>query len=101
MSVLGWIFFGFVVGLIARGIMPGHDPLGLIGTTVLGIVGAVVAGWFGHAVGWYDATEGAGFVSATIGAIIVLFIYYTATGRRRKALSRSQSSVDTDTKRAA
>src|ERR1700747_2415859 len=85
MSILGWILFGFVVGLIARAIMPGRDPLGLIGTTVLGIIGALVAGWVGHALGLYAATDGAGFVAATLGAIIVLSIYYMITGKKRVA----------------
>lgn len=83
MSILGWILFGFVVGLIARAVMPGRDPLGLIGTTVLGIVGALVAGWFGQAVGWYGPDQGAGFVVATLGALVVLSVYYLLTGRRR------------------
>jgi len=85
MSILGWILFGFVVGLIARAIMPGRDPLGMIGTTVLGIFGALLAGWFGQALGWYGPDDGAGFISATVGAIIVLAIYYMATGRKRLA----------------
>jgi len=88
MSILGWILFGFVVGLIARVIMPGRDPLGLIGTTVLGIVGALFAGWLGQALGWYAPDEGAGFIAASIGAITVLAIYYMITSRR-KPLVRS------------
>jgi uncharacterized membrane protein YeaQ/YmgE (transglycosylase-associated protein family) len=87
MGVLGWILFGFVVGLIARAIMPGRDPLGLVGTTLLGIVGALAAGWIGQAFGWYTATDGAGFVAATIGAIVVLAIYYAVTGRKRLGIS--------------
>ncbi|MCM2278280.1 MAG: GlsB/YeaQ/YmgE family stress response membrane protein [Oligoflexia bacterium] len=83
MSVLGWILFGFVVGLIARAIMPGRDPLGLIGTTALGIVGALGAGWLGKALGLYEANEGAGFVAATLGAVIVLAIYNMIASRRR------------------
>ena len=83
MSVLGWILFGFVVGLIARAVMPGRDPLGLIGTTVLGILGALIAGWLGHAVGWYGPDDDAGFISATIGAVVVLSLYYFLTRRRR------------------
>jgi uncharacterized membrane protein YeaQ/YmgE (transglycosylase-associated protein family) len=74
MSVLGWILFGFVVGLLARAILPGRDPLGVIGTTSLGIAGALIAGWLGQAAGWYGPDEGAGFVSATVGAIIMLVV---------------------------
>ena len=92
MSILGWILFGFVVGLIARAIMPGRDPLGLIGTTVLGIVGALVAGWVGQALGLYSATDGAGFVAATLGAIVVLAIYYMITGKKR--VSKHPSSEE-------
>jgi uncharacterized membrane protein YeaQ/YmgE (transglycosylase-associated protein family) len=83
MGVLGWILFGFVVGLIARAIMPGRDPMGLVGTTLLGIVGALCAGWIGQAFGWYNTTDGAGFIAATIGAIAVLAVYYAVTGRKR------------------
>lgn len=84
MTILGWILFGFVVGLIARVVMPGRDPLGFIGTTVLGIIGALIAGWLGQAVGWYGPGQGAGFISATLGAIIVLAIYYAVVGRRKR-----------------
>ena len=94
MSILGWILFGFVVGLIARAVMPGRDPLGLIGTTVLGIVGALFGGWVGQALGWYGPGDGAGFVAATIGAIVVLAIYNGLAGRRR--LSGSGSLLDRD-----
>src|SRR3954469_7526199 len=86
MGILGWILFGFVVGLIARAVMPGRDPMGLIGTTVLGIVGALLAGWLGQAIGLYGPDDGAGFVSATLGAVIVLAIYHAVVGRRRAAL---------------
>lgn len=86
MGFLGWILFGFIVGLLARGIMPGRDPLGLIGTTVLGILGALLAGWLGQAVGWYGPGDRAGFLSATIGAILILSLYYLVTGRKRSDL---------------
>ena len=85
MTVLGWILFGFVVGLLARAIMPGRDALGLIGTTILGIFGALLAGWFGQAMNWYGPDDGAGFIAATIGAVAVLGIYYLITGRKRSA----------------
>jgi uncharacterized membrane protein YeaQ/YmgE (transglycosylase-associated protein family) len=100
MAILGWILFGFVVGLLARAIMPGRDPLGLIGTTVLGIVGALLAGWFGQAVGWYTPGSGAGFVSATIGAIVVLALYHLATGRKAIGGGSRSSGEDDFTKAA-
>ena len=55
--------------------MPGRDPGGCIITILLGIAGAVLAGWLGHAVGWYGPNEGAGFVAAVVGAFILLLIY--------------------------
>jgi uncharacterized membrane protein YeaQ/YmgE (transglycosylase-associated protein family) len=92
MSILGWILFGFVVGLIARAVMPGRDPLGLVGTTVLGIIGALLAGWMGQALGLYTADDGAGFIAATLGAIIVLGVYYMIVGRgRRRGVARSHT----------
>ena len=94
MSILGWILFGFVVGLIARAIMPGRDPLGLIGTTVLGIIGALLAGWLGQVMGLYAPDEGAGFVSATLGAVVVLGIYYLLVGRRRSISERDTESAE-------
>jgi uncharacterized membrane protein YeaQ/YmgE (transglycosylase-associated protein family) len=83
MGILGWIIFGFVVGLLARAVMPGKDNMGLVMTTVLGILGALTAGWIGSALGWYDTNSGAGLIAATIGAIIVLAIYNSVVGRRR------------------
>jgi uncharacterized membrane protein YeaQ/YmgE (transglycosylase-associated protein family) len=56
--------------------------LGLIGTTVLGIVGALLAGWLGQAAGWYGPNDGAGFIAATLGAIILLALYHLIVGRR-------------------
>jgi len=86
MSILGWVLFGFVVGLIARAVMPGRDPLGLIGTTMLGIFGALAAGWLGEAMGLYSPDDGASFLAATFGAVVVLAVYNLATRRRRLAM---------------
>jgi uncharacterized membrane protein YeaQ/YmgE (transglycosylase-associated protein family) len=66
---------GFVVGLIARALLPGDQKLGLILTGVLGIAGSFLAGYIGQVVGWYQAGEGAGFIGSVVGAIIVLFVY--------------------------
>jgi uncharacterized membrane protein YeaQ/YmgE (transglycosylase-associated protein family) len=76
MGILWIILIGFVAGLIARWLSPGpNNPSGFILTTVLGIVGAFLATFIGQAVGWYNSGQGAGFIAATIGAIVVLFIW--------------------------
>ena len=74
-GILGWIIFGLVVGVLAKLLMPGRDPGGMIVTILLGIAGAVVAGFLGRALGWYEPGQPAGFVFATIGAILLLFVY--------------------------
>jgi len=66
---------GFVVGLIARAILPGEQKLGIILTTVLGIVGALVAGFAGQALGWYQQGQPVGFIASVVGAIVVLWVY--------------------------
>ena len=82
-GILGWIVIGLLAGGIAKLLMPGKDPGGCIITIILGIVGALVAGWLGHAIGWYDTGEGAGFIAAIVGAFILLAIYRLVAGRRR------------------
>jgi uncharacterized membrane protein YeaQ/YmgE (transglycosylase-associated protein family) len=69
------IVVGFIVGLIARFIMPGSQPMGFIMTTILGIVGSVLAGFLGQAMGWYPPGAPAGWIASVIGAIILLAIY--------------------------
>ena len=75
LGVLGWILFGLVVGIIAKLLIPGRDPGGFIVTTILGIVGAVVGGFLGRTLGFYGPGEPAGFLMATLGAVVLLFIY--------------------------
>jgi len=76
MGILWTIVIGFVAGIIARWVSPGpNTPQGFILTTVLGIAGAFLATWLGQAIGWYRPDQGAGFIAATIGAVIVLFIW--------------------------
>jgi uncharacterized membrane protein YeaQ/YmgE (transglycosylase-associated protein family) len=76
MGILWIIIIGFVAGLIARWLSPGpNNPSGFIMTVVLGIVGAFLATFIGQAIGWYRADQGAGLISATIGAVVVLFIW--------------------------
>ena len=70
------IIIGFVAGILARLLSPGpNNPSGFILTTVLGIVGAFVATAIGQAIGHYGPDQGAGFITATIGALVVLFIW--------------------------
>lgn len=75
MGIISMIVVGFIVGLLARAIMPGDQKMGWIMTSTLGIVGAFVAGYLGQAMGWYVPGEGAGWIGSIVGAIIVLFIY--------------------------
>jgi uncharacterized membrane protein YeaQ/YmgE (transglycosylase-associated protein family) len=78
---LGWIIIGIVAGVLGKFIMPGKDPGGFIVTILLGIAGALLAGFIGQAVGFYSAGEGAGWIGATVGAIILLAIYRVVKGR--------------------
>jgi len=75
LGILGWIVFGLIVGVLAKLLMPGRDPGGMFVTIALGIAGALVAGFLGRALGWYLPGEPAGFIMATLGAVLLLFIY--------------------------
>jgi uncharacterized membrane protein YeaQ/YmgE (transglycosylase-associated protein family) len=83
MSIIWAVIIGFLVGIVAKFLMPGRDPGGFIVTALLGIVGAVVATFLGQAMGIYAAGQSAGFIGAVIGAIIVLFIYNLIVRGRR------------------
>jgi Predicted membrane protein len=74
MGIISMIIVGFIVGLLARAIMPGDQKLGIIMTIILGIIGSVVAGYIGGAIGWYEPGEGAGWIGSIVGALIVLFV---------------------------
>ena len=83
MGIIWTIIIGFVAGVVAKFIMPGpNEPSGFILTTILGIVGAVVATYLGQALGWYQPGEGAGFIGAIVGAIILLFVWGLISKRR-------------------
>ena len=76
MGILWTILIGFLAGIVAKLIYSGaHGPQGFILTTILGIVGALVATYLGQAVGWYQAGEGAGFIGAVVGAVILLMAW--------------------------
>lgn len=85
MGVLWTIIIGFIAGIVAKLLMPGkNEPSGFILTTILGIVGAFLATYLGQSLGWYRADEGAGFIGAVVGAIIILALWGMMTGRRRQ-----------------
>ena len=79
---LWWILIGLVAGAIAKAIVPGRDPSGCLITILLGIGGAVLAGFLGQQLGWYRQGEGAGFLAAIVGAVVILFIYRMVASRR-------------------
>ncbi|QTD47013.1 GlsB/YeaQ/YmgE family stress response membrane protein [Ottowia testudinis] len=79
MGLIVTIIVGFIVGLIARAIMPGNQSMGLIMTTILGIVGALLASYGGGMLGLYPAGSPVGWIASVIGAIVVLFLYGLVT----------------------
>ena len=79
---LAWIVIGLIAGAIAKAITPGRDPSGCLITIVIGIAGAVLAGFLGQQLGWYREGEGAGFLAAIVGAVLILFVYRMIAGRR-------------------
>jgi uncharacterized membrane protein YeaQ/YmgE (transglycosylase-associated protein family) len=92
MGILGWILLGLIAGAIAKALMPGDDPGGIVVTMVIGIVGAVVAGFLATALfdkdpldEFFDVST---WLTAIVGAVIVLFVYRSLVGRRGTALRR-------------
>lgn len=82
-NIIWIIVIGFIAGLIARAISSGpNDPKGFLLTTVLGIVGAFIATFVGQSIGWYRLDQGAGLIAATVGAVIILFIWNRLVAHR-------------------
>ena len=82
MSIIGWILFGLVVGIVGKLLMPGRDPGGFIITILLGIAGALLGGFVGQSLGFYREGEPAGFLMAVVGSILLLLLYRLFMGRR-------------------
>jgi uncharacterized membrane protein YeaQ/YmgE (transglycosylase-associated protein family) len=82
MGILGWIFFGLIVGVVGKLLVPGRDPGGFIVTILLGIAGALFGGFLGRALGMYREDEPAGFIMAVLGSIVLLAIYRVTFARR-------------------
>ncbi len=83
MHIIGWIIFGLVVGAIARLLMPGPQPMGIILTCILGVAGSFVGGYIGSAIhgGPMDIAQPAGWIGAILGALLLLFLYGIFTKR--------------------
>ncbi len=79
-GLIGTVIVGFIVGVIAKLIMPGKENLGFIMTAVLGIAGSLIATYAGQMIGWYQAGQGAGWIGSTIGAFVVLWGYLKFKG---------------------
>ena len=75
MSIIGTILIGFIVGLLAKFVMPGKDPGGFFITAAIGIAGSLIATYGGRALGVYGGEEAAGFIGAFVGAIVLLIVY--------------------------
>ena len=87
LGIIGWMFFGLIVGLVARALLPGRDPMGVLATAILGVAGAVLGGWAGQVLGLYSPGSRVGFIGAIAGAVLLLF------GYRRVARSRAEKIV--------
>ena len=83
MHILITLIVGLIVGALAKLIMPGRDPGGILITMLLGIAGSFVAGALGHSLGWYELGEGPGLIASVIGAVILLGIYRLVAHPRR------------------
>ncbi|WNM56391.1 GlsB/YeaQ/YmgE family stress response membrane protein [Candidatus Nitrospira allomarina] len=81
MSVIGWIVFGLIVGVVGKLLMPGKDPGGFFATVAIGIIGALFGGMLGRMIGMYGQDDPVGFVMAVIGAILFLWLYRVITRR--------------------
>jgi uncharacterized membrane protein YeaQ/YmgE (transglycosylase-associated protein family) len=82
MAVIGWIVFGLIVGALAKLVMPGRDPGGIIVTMLIGIAGALLGGFVGRAMGFYGPNQAAGFLMSFLGAVVLLVLYRMIVRRR-------------------
>jgi uncharacterized membrane protein YeaQ/YmgE (transglycosylase-associated protein family) len=81
-ELLGWMVFGLIVGAIAKLVMPGRDPGGIIVTMLLGVPGAMIGGFLGRTLGWYGPNQAAGFLMSLLGAIVLLALYRVLFAKR-------------------
>jgi uncharacterized membrane protein YeaQ/YmgE (transglycosylase-associated protein family) len=82
-GILWILLIGLIAGVVARFLLPGpNNPQGFVLTAVLGMAGAFVSTWIGQSIGWYRPDQGAGILGATIGALIVLFVWHRMVVQR-------------------
>lgn len=81
MGLVWRIVVGFLVGLVARAVMPGRQALGIIATTLVGIGGSLLAGYAGQGLGFYSVGEPVGFIASVVGALVVLFVWVKIANR--------------------
>ena len=89
MAIVMTLIIGFITGALAKLVMPGKDPGGLLITILLGIAGSFIAGMLGHSLGWYELGEGPSIIASVIGAVILLAIYRLVAGRQAPAWART------------
>ena len=82
MHILWTLIIGLVIGAVAKFLMPGKDPGGIIITMLLGIAGSFIATYLGQAVGWYGPDSSSGFIASVLGAMLLLFLYRLFVGRK-------------------
>jgi uncharacterized membrane protein YeaQ/YmgE (transglycosylase-associated protein family) len=86
MGIIGWILLGLLAGVIAKALLPGAQPGGIIVTTLVGVVGAVIAGFIAQAIGFGDPLDEffdwSTWIAAIIGAVVLLLVWETVAGER-------------------
>ena len=82
MHIIWTLLIGLIIGALAKLVMPGKDPGGIIVTMLIGVAGSFLAGYIGSAAGWYGTNEGAGFIASVLGSIVLLAGYRAIAGRR-------------------
>ncbi|MEU7038702.1 GlsB/YeaQ/YmgE family stress response membrane protein [Streptomyces sp. NPDC046237] len=87
MGIIAWILIGLIAGFIAKALMPGKDPGGIIITTLIGIAGGLLGGWLGKVIFGVDSIDGffelSTWIAAIIGSVILLVLYRVVAGNRR------------------
>lgn len=87
MHIIWILVIGLVVGALAKILLPGKDPGGIVVTSLIGVAGSVLASLVGRAAGWYTATEGAGLVASILGAILLLAVYRVIARHRDRSVN--------------